>query len=117
MDEIPRPANFTFGGAWFRQGPSEVHLIAGRDTTAPAGQPDSGPARSSGLASHVAFEVDDLVAFQRQFAAHDVDIAAGPMPRGDGVEQVFVHDPDGYFVEVFQRTDAKAAPQRGPVSR
>src|SRR5438067_2319139 len=27
MEEVPRPSNFTFPGAWFRKGGAEIHLI------------------------------------------------------------------------------------------
>ena len=27
MEEVPRPSNFTFPGAWFRKGRAEIHLI------------------------------------------------------------------------------------------
>jgi glyoxylase I family protein len=62
MQEIPRPSNFIFGGAWFQGGDSQLHLILASDTTAPAGFVDAGPARHSGLATHLAFEVEDLAA-------------------------------------------------------
>ena len=47
----------------------------------------------------------------------DIDIGAGPMPRGDGVDQAFLLDPDGYVVEVFERTgkDQSDAPRCMPV--
>jgi hypothetical protein len=39
------------------------------------------------------------------------------MPRGDGVDQLFVLDPDGYVVELFERTgqDQADAPERAPI--
>ncbi len=39
------------------------------------------------------------------------------MPRGDGVEQAFLLDPDGYVVELFERTgaDQRDAPERAAV--
>ena len=39
------------------------------------------------------------------------------MPRGDGVTQVFFHDPDGHLLELFERTgeDQSDAPERAPV--
>ena len=27
MEEVPRPSNFAFPGAWFRKGHTEIHLI------------------------------------------------------------------------------------------
>ena len=39
------------------------------------------------------------------------------MQRGDGVEQIYVLDPDGYVVELFEVTgsDQTAAPERAPI--
>jgi hypothetical protein len=50
---------------------------------------------------------------------HDVSLIGGPMPRGDGYDQVFVRDPDGYVVELFQHTgaDQSDAPPRAPIRR
>jgi catechol 2,3-dioxygenase-like lactoylglutathione lyase family enzyme len=31
MDEVPRPSNFDFPGAWFRKGNAEVHLIGEKE--------------------------------------------------------------------------------------
>ena len=99
--ELSRPRTFKFDGAWFQMGDSELHFILERDTTAPAGFANPGPAKKSGLATHIAFEVESLDAMQAQLQAHGVEIF-GPMPRGDGVMQMYVFDPDGYFLEFFQ---------------
>src|SRR6266581_1767141 len=37
----------------------------------------------------------------RHLQAHNVAIVGGPRPRGDGVLQMYVCDPDGYIVELF----------------
>lgn len=79
------PAQEIFRGAWFRRGASEVHVILADDTTAPPGLPDSGPARYTGLATHLAFEVDDLDAVVEHLQRHAVPIFGGPVARGDGV--------------------------------
>jgi catechol 2,3-dioxygenase-like lactoylglutathione lyase family enzyme len=119
LEEMSRPPNFTFAGSWFRLGESEIHLLAEADTTGRAGMPDPGAGLAGGLATHVAIEVDDLASWQERLAAHEISIASGPMPRGDGVVQLFVFDPDGYVVELFERTgeDQSSAPERAPVRR
>jgi len=104
LTEIPRPASFAFAGAWFQAGTDEVHLIGEGDTTMRAGASAPGGALAVGLVTHFALEVDDLEAAVRRLRDHDVEIGGGPMPRGDGVEQAFARDPDGYVVEVFERT-------------
>ena len=104
MDEVPRPSNFNFPGAWFRQGRAEVHLI-GEAEPGRAAQVQPGGYRpeelSIGYAAHIAFEVASLEEARRHLQAHDVEIVGGPRPRGDGVMQMYVCDPDGYIVELF----------------
>ena len=117
LEEVPRPANFTFAGAWFRLGDDEIHLLAEADSTGRAGAFEPGPGLAGGLATHLALEVDGLSGWQERLSSHGVDAAAGPMPRGDGVVQLFVRDPDGYVVELFERTgeDQSDAPARAPI--
>lgn len=119
LQELARPANFTFAGAWFALGDTEIHLLAEADTTAQAGMPPPGSGLAGGLATHLALEVDDLPAWQTRLAAHGIEPASGPMPRGDGVDQLFVFDPDGYVVELFARTDEDQADaaERAPIRK
>ena len=116
LEEVPRPPNFTFDGAWFRFGEYELHLLAEAHTTGGAGQPDAGAGAERGLTHHLAFEVDDLEAACARLEDAEVRLSGGPMPRGDGVTQVFFLDPDGYVLEYFQRTgeDQSDAPARAP---
>ncbi len=117
LEEVARPLNFTFAGAWFRFGEDEIHLLAEADTTGRAGSPDAGAGTAFGLANHLAFEVDDLATACDRLAEHEVPLIGGPMPRGDGVRQVFFHDPDGHLLELFERTgeDQSDAPERAPI--
>ena len=103
LEEVPRPANFTFDGAWFRFGGTEVHLLSDAHATGGAGQPDPGAGKERGMTHHLAFEVDDLDAACARLAEHGVELEGGPMPRGDGYVQVFFLDPDGHVLELFQR--------------
>ncbi len=118
LEEVPRPSNFRFDGAWFRFGGTEIHLLSEAHTTGGAGQamPDSGVAR--GMTHHLACEVDDLQAACSRLAAHGIALDGGPMPRGDGVTQVFFRDPDGHVLELFQWTndDQSDVPLRAPIS-
>ncbi len=118
VEEVPRPSNFRFEGAWFRFGGTEIHLLAEADTTGGAGQGDAGLGIARGLTRHLAFEVDDLSGACERLAASGVALDGGPMPRGDGVVQVFFRDPDGYVLELFQWTDEDQsdAPERRPVA-
>jgi catechol 2,3-dioxygenase-like lactoylglutathione lyase family enzyme len=119
LEEVPRPPNFTFDGAWFRFGGTEIHLLAEAHTTGGAGQPDAGPGAAKGMTHHLAFEVDDVAAACERLAENAVALEGGPMPRGDGFVQVFFRDPDGYVLELFQWTgeDQSDAPARAPVRR
>ncbi|HEX9135124.1 MAG TPA: VOC family protein [Ktedonobacteraceae bacterium] len=104
MEEVPRPSNFNFPGAWFRKGSAEIHLIGeaepGRAAQVQPGgyHPDE---LSVGHVAHFAFEVTDLEQARQHLQAHDIAIVGGPRPRGDGVMQMYVRDPDGYIVELF----------------
>lgn len=117
LAEIPRPPNFTFDGAWFRFGGTELHLLVEAHTTGGAGQ-HAGAGAEKGMTHHLAFEVDDLGAALGRLSEHDVELAGGPMPRGDGYTQAFFLDPDGYVLELFERTgeDQRDAAERTPVS-
>lgn len=103
MEEVPRPSSFDFPGAWFRKGKAELHLIGenepGRVAQAHPGYRSDEKAR--GRATHIAFLVDDLEEAQQHLRACNVEIVGGPQPRGDGVEQLYICDPDGYIVELF----------------
>ena len=103
MNEEPRPSNFAFPGAWFRKGMAHIHLI-GEDEENRTAQV-VGHYREDELARghvpHIAFEVDDLDATQKHLRSQDIEIVGGPRPRGDGVQQLYVLDPDGYVIEFF----------------
>jgi catechol 2,3-dioxygenase-like lactoylglutathione lyase family enzyme len=104
MEEVPRPSNFNFPGAWLRKGSAEIHLIGeeepGRTAQVQPGgySPDE---LSLGHATHIAFEVTDLEEARQHLQAHDITIVGGPRPRGDGVVQMYACDPDGYIIELF----------------
>ena len=116
MEELARPASFGFGGAWYQAGGQEIHLIAAADTSARAGWGGAGPQADVGLATHLAFEVDDLEAECSRLGSIGVEACSAIRPRGDGVVQIYFEDPDGHLVELFQRTgaDQSATPPRMP---
>ena len=119
LEEVPRPPNFAFDGAWFRFGGTELHLLSDAHAAGGAGQPDPGAGAERGMTHHFAFEVDDLHSACARLAANGVELAGGPMPRGDGYVQVFFRDPDGHVLELFQHTgeDQADAPARAPIAR
>ena len=115
--EVPRPANFLFGGAWFRaESGDEVHVILATDTTARAGIQDPGSAKKEGLATHFAFEVDDLEGYIKRANELGFEIVGGPFNRGLGATQMYIQDHDGFQVELFERTDVETSDQmRKPI--
>ena len=117
LREVPRPQNFVFAGAWFQVGDDQLHLLLESETTGSAGGVEPGPSVRVGLANHIALEVDDLDAAQARLDEHGVALIGGPMPRGDGYDQIFMRDPDGYVIELFEHTgaDQSDAPLREPI--
>ena len=99
MRSVPRP-DFPFPGLWFQAGKTQIHVIFESDeagTAGPAGFTGTMPARGH----HMAFELDDCAVAVDQLQAAGIPIAAGPQSRPDGFRQVYIHDPDGYLVELF----------------
>jgi len=88
LNKLPRP-NFPFKGSWYELGAGlQLHLIEGMNY-----QPHSG-----NRGNHIAFIVQDAIKFEQDFAAQGVEIVVNKL-RVDGIRQLFVKDPDGYFVE------------------
>jgi catechol 2,3-dioxygenase-like lactoylglutathione lyase family enzyme len=104
LEEVPRPPTFTFPGLWLKIGDHQLHLVGeaepGRTrATHPGYAPNE---LATGYASHFALEVDELESFVEQVRARGGAIVGGPRPRGDGVLQAYVADPDGNVIELMQ---------------
>ncbi|MEZ6087242.1 MAG: VOC family protein [Pirellulaceae bacterium] len=90
LESLPRPA-FDFPGAWFRLGvDQELHLIGDRDQSV----------HSASRGNHFALLVDDLNAWHHHLQASDAEFQP-PRTRPDGGRQIFVRDPDGYWIELL----------------
>lgn len=90
---LPRPA-FDFPGAWFRLGLSqELHLIGSRT--------EGENVISGSRSNHFALKVKDLgpweTHLQQKGAAY-----RPPKARPDGIRQLFLQDPDGYWIELCE---------------
>src|SRR6266566_7491548 len=105
LREISRPSSVENPGAWLTNDEHsfEVHLIgeaeAGR--VAQTHTQYRSVELASGQGSHAAFEVEKLEATMQHLRDQNVEIVGGPRPRGDGVQQIFICDPDGYMIELF----------------
>jgi catechol 2,3-dioxygenase-like lactoylglutathione lyase family enzyme len=90
LEALPRPA-FDFPGAWFRLGRTqELHLIGRRMEQTP-------PVNRN---NHFALRVDDLAAWEKHFSEIRADFQPRKQ-RPDGAQQIFLCDPDGHFIELF----------------
>lgn len=103
MEEVPRPSNFQFPGAWFRQGAAELHLIGEAEPgrvrqVNPGYRPEE---LAEGYGAHFAFEVEDMDEAQRLVRERGAEVVGEPRPRGDGIVQMYLSDPDGYMVELM----------------
>ncbi len=88
LEEVSRP-NFSFPGSWYKMGNGTLlHLIAGKEYET----------RSSNRGNHFAFAVQDAHFVEQSLREKGVEIVSNKL-RVDGVQQLFVKDPDGYYVE------------------
>lgn len=90
LETLPRPA-FKFPGAWFRLGrQQELHLIA--------------PRKEELIFlknQHFALKVKSAQETEEFLKRKNVDYT-GPKARPDGFIQIFIQDPDGYYIELFE---------------
>ncbi len=91
LPAMERPG-FDFPGAWFRIGTTqELHLIGDRQL----------PVQSAHRGAHWAMQVEDLDGWEQHLMACEAEYLPRRL-RPDGAEQIFVKDPDGYFIELCQ---------------
>lgn len=102
MDQVQTPPGFNPAITWFRKGSAEIHLLHESIAAQPPSDAEThtDTERSIGRARHLAFAVSDVDAAIKTLQDHDVEIKLGPKDRGDGVIQIYCHDPDGHLVEL-----------------
>ena len=66
--------------------------------------PDSGAVRVPPDLTHLAFEVDDLEQFTRELDKKGVKLSDGPTKSPSGMTFAFVDAPEGYEIELIQRS-------------
>ena len=99
MDEVPRP-DFSFPGAWFQTGKTQIHITLSDQNSGLAGWADRKVGKTS-RGHHFAFRVDDLNRAVELLNEAGVTIVDGPKIRPDGPQQLYIEDPDGHLVELF----------------
>lgn len=114
MQEIARPADFTFPGAYFKRGSAELHCMV---ETEPNRTAQLRPAWSeeelrTGYVVHFALKVSSLDVLREVFERQGIEPVGGPRIRADGVEQIYIADPDGYVVELMCFHDQATANRR-----
>ena len=103
FEEIHRPTDFVFHGAYFHNGNVEVHVVreteAGRLTR---NAPDwDGEELRTGLCYHFAVLVDSFEPFLAAMRERGLERVGGPRVRDDYVEQIYIADPDGHVIELL----------------
>lgn len=94
LEQVPAPVPFA---RWLRlRGGVMLHIVGGRQAP-----------ESSSRWQHLALSCDDLTAFIARLDAREIswsDLQGRRVPqsdiRGAGVKQIFIQDPDGYWIEV-----------------
>ncbi len=70
--------------------------------------PPSGPVKVQEDLVHLAFEVDDLDETIRALEAKQVKITEGPTRTSSGSRFIFIDAPDGYEIELIERSPGTA---------
>jgi lactoylglutathione lyase len=65
---------------------------------------ESGPVVVGPDLTHLAFEVDDIEAFARESAKKGYPLSDGPHPNGKNGAIAFIDAPEGYEIELIQRS-------------
>jgi glyoxylase I family protein len=114
FEEINRPTDFIFHGAYFRLGDAEIHVV--RENT-PGQLQDNAPNWAhdelrTGLVHHIAIMVDSYEPYLDALRAHGIGRVGGFRVRDDFVEQVYFADPGGNIIELLQQHDEPAGRKR-----
>ena len=70
--------------------------------------PNSGPVQVQPDLTHLAFEVDSLAEFEMHLAKLGLKYSDGPHVKSDGSGFAFVDAPEGYEIELMQRSKTGA---------
>ena len=93
LPQIALP-DLCFEGAWLKVGLlQEIHLIAGL----------SASVNTDSRGNHFAFETFSILESEIHLKIMNYAYRP-PKQRSDGAWQIFLKDPDGYVIEIFQKT-------------
>jgi len=65
--------------------------------------PGSGPVQVQPDLTHLAFEVENLAAFEKHLTAHGLKFSDGPTTSSAGTTFAFIDAPEGYEIELIQK--------------
>jgi len=85
LNEVPRPKNFDFAGAWYRIGTVALHLVSRGDVDPPSRR-------------HHAFWVSDVRAAAKSIESAGINVTWDTY-KIEGIDRFFVRDPDGNRLE------------------
>jgi len=68
--------------------------------------PESGPVQVQPDLTHLAFQVDSLEAFGQHISQLGIRFSDGPHLKSDGSGIAFIDAPEGYEIELIQRSPA-----------
>ena len=95
LEEIPKPASSKArGGAWFRQGPIEVHLSV-----------EAAATENHSSRRHICYLVADLTEAELQLRSAGIQIIPDARPI-DGWKRFYVRDPGENRIEIAQRVES-----------
>ena len=66
--------------------------------------PEAGPVKVQADLTHLAFEVDSLEAFEKHLETLGLQYSDGPTLKPDGSGFAFIDAPEGYEIELMQRS-------------
>jgi len=93
---VKRPGSFDFDGAWLFNYGIGIHLLQSAD-------PESLPKKTeiNPRDNHISFQCEDMHAVERKVQEMKVKYVKRIVEEGGiYVDQLFIHDPDGFMVEI-----------------
>jgi lactoylglutathione lyase len=67
--------------------------------------PGSGPVQVQPDLTHLAFEVDNLDEFEKHLSRHGLKYSDGPTTSSSGTTFAFIDAPEGYEIELIQKSN------------